>query len=118
MFFTNYLYGKSIHTIYKRAHYDGKTEFSYTGVSVTIPRNTLTILCINLVYANANPIEFTISTSDVELKSALNTSQYPRSSLSHICYDTDSDTTYYLWANHKNSGKNYFDIFQHYFTIK
>ena len=88
-------------------------EYVYTGLSFTVPKNTLFIFAAKADYNNSEPLGISITNSD--LKHVVdtiiaNSEKYP-ATLVHICDRTYENITYYIWAKYKSTGNNKISIY-------
>lgn len=110
----NYLYGKSsfISKI-KDANIQVVNEYVYTGLSFTVPKNTLFIFTAKVFYEKSEPLGISIVNSDSDYSKAtiiVNNEKYP-AILTHICDKASKDITYYIWAKYKSTGSNKITIY-------
>lgn len=83
-------------------------EYVYTGLSFTVPKNTLFIFTAKANYNNSEPLGISILDSDSNYsQSAIieNSEKYP-AILTYICDKASEDITYYIWAKYKFTGTN------------
>lgn len=105
----NYLNGKSsfISKI-KDANIQVVNEYVYTGLSFTVPKNTLFIFTAKAFYEKSEPLGISIVNSDSDHSKATiieNNEKYP-AILTYICGKESKDITYYIWAKYKSTGSN------------
>lgn len=105
----NYLYGKSsfISKI-KNANIQVVNEYVYTGLSFTVPKNTLFIFTAKAFYEKSEPLGISIVNSDSDYSKVTiieNNEKYP-AILTYICGKESKDITYYIWAKYKSTGSN------------
>lgn len=105
----NYLYGKSsfISKI-KNANIQVVNEYVYTGLSFTVPKNTLFIFTAKAFYEKSEPLGISIVNSDSDYSKTTiigNNEKYP-TILTYICDKASKDITYYIWAKYKSTGSN------------
>lgn len=116
----NALYGKGLATVYDKVNFTSTTEFFYTGLSVTIPKNTFAILTFGAGYASSKPSGVIISKSDnsYALSSIVaQTNIYP-TYLNYIHFPTNTETTYYVWAKYDSAAQNFAMVSGGLFKIK
>lgn len=105
----NYLYGKSSFiSKVKDVNIQVVNEYVYTGLSFTVPKNTLFIFTAKANYNNSEPLGISILDSDSNYsQSAIieNSEKYP-AILTYICDKASEDITYYIWAKYKFTGTN------------
>lgn len=83
-------------------------KYVYTGLSFTVPKNTLFIFTAKANYNNSEPLGISILDSDSNYsQSAIigNSEKYP-AILTYICDKASEDITYYIWAKYKLTGTN------------
>lgn len=83
-------------------------EYVYTGLSFTVPKNTLFIFTAKADYNNSKPLGISILDSDSNYsQSAIieNREKYP-AILTYICDKASKDITYYIWAKYNFTGTN------------
>lgn len=83
-------------------------EYVYTGLSFTVPKNTLFIFTAKVDYNNSEPLGISILNSDSNYsKSTIieSNEKYP-TVLTYICGKESNDITYYIWAKYKAAGTN------------
>lgn len=83
-------------------------EYVYTGLSFTVPKNTLFIFTAKAFYENSEPLGISITNSDSSYSK--NTvieinEKYP-TTLTSICDRAAGEVTHYIWAKYKFVGKN------------
>lgn len=83
-------------------------EYVYTGLSFTVPKNTLFIFTAKAFYENSEPSG--ISTANSDSSYSKNTvieknEKYP-TTLTSICDRAAGEVTHYIWAKYKFVGKN------------
>lgn len=83
-------------------------EYVYTGLSFTVPKNTLFIFTAKAVYENSEPLGISIANSDSSYSKNTvieNNEKYP-TTLTSICDRAAGEVTHYIWAKYKFVGKN------------
>ena len=83
-------------------------EYVYTGLSFTVPKNTLFIFTAKAIYENSEPFGISIANSDSSYSKKTvieNNEKYP-TILTSICDRAAREVTYYIWAKYKFVGKN------------
>ena len=83
-------------------------EYIYTGLSFTVPKNTLFIFTAKAFYNNSEPLGISIANSDSSYSKNIvieNNEKYP-TTLTSICDREAGEVTYYIWAKYKFVGKN------------
>lgn len=105
----NYLYGKSSF-ISKEKGVDIQVanEYVYTGLSFTVPKNTLFIFTARADYNTSESVGISIAGSDLNHNIStivVNSEKYP-TVLTHVLDRVSEDITYYIWAKYKSKGNN------------
>lgn len=83
-------------------------EYVYTGLSFTVPKNTLFIFTAKAFYENSEPFGISIANSDSSYSKNTvieNNEKYP-TTLTSICDRAAREVTCYIWAKYKFVGKN------------
>lgn len=83
-------------------------EYVYTGLSFTVPKNTLFIFTAKAFYERSEPLGISIANSDSSYSKNTvieNNEKYP-TTLTSICDRAAGEVTYYIWAKYKFVGKN------------
>lgn len=83
-------------------------EYVYTGLSFTVPKNTLFIFTAKAFYENSEPLGVSIANSDSSYSKNTvieNNEKYP-TTLTSICDRAAGEVTHYIWAKYKFVGKN------------
>ena len=83
-------------------------EYVYTGLSFTVPKNTLFIFTAKAFYENSEPLGISIANSDSSYSKKTvieNNEKYP-TLLTSICDRAAEEVTHYIWAKYKFVGKN------------
>lgn len=83
-------------------------EYVYTGLSFTVPKNTLFIFTAKAFYRNSEPLGISIASSDSSYSKNTvieNNEKYP-TTLTSICDRAAGEVTHYIWAKYKFVGKN------------
>lgn len=83
-------------------------EYVYTGLSFTVPKNTLFIFTAKAFYENSEPLGISIANSDSSYSKNTvieNNEKYP-TTLTSICDRAAGEVTCYIWAKYKFVGKN------------
>lgn len=83
-------------------------EYVYTGLSFTVPKNTLFIFTAKAFYRNSEPLGISIANSDSSYSNNTvieNNEKFP-TTLTSICDRAAGEVTYYIWAKYKFVGKN------------
>lgn len=83
-------------------------EYVYTGLSFTVPKNTLFIFTAKAFYNNSEPSGISIANSDSSYSKNTvieNNEKYP-TTLTSICDRAAGEVTNYIWAKYKFVGKN------------
>lgn len=83
-------------------------EYVYTGLSFTVPKNTLFIFTAKAFYENSEPLGISIANSDSSYSKNTvieNNEKYP-TALTSICDRAAWEVTCYIWAKYKFVGKN------------
>lgn len=83
-------------------------EYVYTGLSFTVPKNTLFIFTAKAFYENSEPLGVSIANSDSSYSQKTvieNNEKYP-TILTSICDRTAVEVTRYIWVKYKFVGKN------------
>ena len=83
-------------------------EYVYTGLSFTVPKNTLFIFTAKAFYRNSEPLGISIASSDSSYSKNTvieNNEKYP-TTLTSICDRGAGEVTHYIWAKYKFVGKN------------
>lgn len=83
-------------------------EYVYTGLSFTVPKNTLFIFTAKAFYINSEPLGISIASSDSSYSKNTvieNNEKYP-TTLTNICDRAAGEVTHYIWAKYKFVGKN------------
>lgn len=87
-------------------------EYVYTGLSFTVPKNTLFIFTAKAFYQNSEPLGISIASSDSSYSKNTvieNNEKYP-TTLTSICDRAAGEVTHYIWAKYKFVGKNKISI--------
>ena len=87
-------------------------EYVYTGLSFTVPKNTLFIFTAKAFYNNSEPLGISIANSDSSYSKNTvieNNEKYP-TTLTSICDRAAGEVTHYIWAKYKFVGKNKISI--------
>lgn len=83
-------------------------EYVYTGLSFTVPKNTLCIFTAKAFYENSEPSGISTANSDSSYSKNTvieNNEKYP-TTLTSICDRAAGEVTHYIWAKYKFVGKN------------
>ena len=83
-------------------------EYVYTGLSFTVPKNTLFIFTARADYNNSESVGISIAGSDLNHNIStivVNSEKYP-TVLTHVLDRVSEDITYYIWAKYKSKGNN------------
>ncbi|RHS97793.1 hypothetical protein DW904_14165 [Ruminococcus sp. AM42-11] len=83
-------------------------EYVYTGLSFTVPKNTLFIFTARAFYNNSEPLGISITSSDSSYSKSTvieNNEKYP-TTLTSIYDRSAEEVTHYIWAKYKSVGKN------------
>lgn len=83
-------------------------EYVYTGLSFTVPKNTLFIFTAKAFYENSEPLGISIANSDSSYSKNTvieNNEKYP-TILTSIFDRAAREVTHYIWAKYKFVGKN------------
>lgn len=83
-------------------------EYVYTGLSFTVPKNTLFIFTAKAFYENSESLGISTANSDSSYSKNTvieNNEKYP-TTLTSICDRAAGEVTYYIWAKYKFVGKN------------
>lgn len=83
-------------------------EYVYTGLSFTVPKNTLFIFTAKAFYENSEPLGISTANSDSSYSKNTvieNNEKYP-TTLTSICDRAAGEVTHYIWAKYKFVGKN------------
>lgn len=83
-------------------------EYVYTGLSFTVPKNTLFIFTAKAFYRNSEPLGISIASSDSSYSKNTvieNNEKYP-TTLTSICDRAAGEVTHYIWAKYKFVEKN------------
>lgn len=83
-------------------------KYVYTGLSFTVPKNTLFIFTAKAFYRNSEPLGISIANSDSSYSNNTvieNNEKFP-TTLTSICDRAAGEVTYYIWAKYKFVGKN------------
>ena len=83
-------------------------EYVYTGLSFTVPKNTLFIFTAKAFYENSEPLGISTANSDSSYSKNIvieNNEKYP-TTLTSICDRAAGEVTHYIWAKYKFVGKN------------
>ena len=83
-------------------------EYVYTGLSFTVPKNTLFIFTAKAFYRSSEPLGISTANSDSSYSKNTvieNNEKYP-TTLTSICDRAAGEVTYYIWAKYKFVGKN------------
>lgn len=83
-------------------------EYVYTGLSFTVPKNTLFIFTAKAFYENSEPSGISTANSDSSYSKNTvieNNEKYP-TTLTSICDRAAGEVTHYIWAKYKFVGKN------------
>lgn len=83
-------------------------EYVYTGLSFTVPKNTLFIFTAKAFYENSEPLGISIANSDSSYSKNTvieNNEKYP-TTLTSICDRAAGEVTHYIWAKYKFVEKN------------
>lgn len=83
-------------------------EYVYTGLSFTVPKNTLFIFTAKAFYESSEPLGVSIANSDSSYSKDTvieNNEKYP-TTLTSICNRAAGEVTHYIWAKYKFVGKN------------
>lgn len=92
----------------KNANIQVVNEYVYTGLSFTVPKNTLFIFTAKAFYEKSEPLGISIVNSDSDYSKVTiieNNEKYP-AILTYICGKESKDITYYIWAKYKSTGSN------------
>lgn len=87
-------------------------EYVYTGLSFTVPKNTLFIFTAKAFYENSEPLGISTANSDSSYSKNTvieNNEKYP-TTLTSICDRAEREVTHYIWAKYKFVGKNKISI--------
>lgn len=109
-YFSNKLYSElSFISKVKDVDIQVVNEYVYTGLSFTVPKNTLFIFTAKAIYENSEPFGISITNSDSSYSKNTvienNEKKYP-TTLTSICDRAAREVTYYIWAKYKFVGKN------------
>ena len=105
----NYLFGKcSFKSVSKTANISISGEYVYTGLSFTIPKNTLLIITTTAIFNKSKPLGISIVNSDsvYSYSTIIETSEKYPTSLTCIIDKSADDKTYYVWAKYSSAGDN------------
>lgn len=83
------------------------TDFSYTGVKIEIPAQTIAILQFDAVYKAGKPVSVGVSKSSTEWRDAtfVTVEDYPRKCF--VLHSPQNSTTvYYVWAAYSTISNN------------
>lgn len=83
-------------------------EYVYTGLSFTVPKNTLFIFTARADYNTSESVGISIAGSDLNHNIStivVNSEKYP-TVLTHVLDRVSEDITYYIWAKYKSKGNN------------
>lgn len=83
-------------------------EYVYTGLSFTVPKNTLFIFTARAFYVSSEPLGISTASSDSSYSKNTvieNNEKYP-TTLTSICDRAAREVTHYIWAKYKFVGKN------------
>lgn len=83
-------------------------EYVYTGLSFTVPKNTLFIFTARADYNTSESVGISITGSDLNHNIStivVNSEKYP-TVLTHVLDRVSEDITYYIWAKYKSKGNN------------
>ena len=83
-------------------------EYVYTGLSFTVPKNTLFIFTARADYNTSESVGISIASSDLNHNIStivVNSEKYP-TVLTHVLDRVSEDITYYIWAKYKSKGNN------------
>ena len=83
-------------------------EYVYTGLSFTVPKNTLFIFTAKAFHENSEPLGISIVNSDSSYSKNTvieNNEKYP-TTLTSICDRAAGEVTHYIWAKYNFVGKN------------
>lgn len=83
-------------------------EYVYTGLSFTVPKNTLFIFTAKAFYENSEPLGISTANSDSSYSKKTvieNNEKYP-TTLTSICDRAAGEVTHYIWAKYKFVEKN------------
>jgi hypothetical protein len=83
-------------------------EYVYTGLSFTVPKNTLFIFTAKAFHENSEPLGISTANSDSSYSKNTvieNNEKYP-TTLTSICDRAAGEVTHYIWAKYKFVGKN------------
>ena len=109
---------ESFHRIYSNEIVSLGTEFIYTGVDVTIPKNTYFCLSTAAMKGSGNPISVAISTSSNENNYLMmaNHAELGIASVTYCGY-VDVSTSYYIWAKYDQLSNNNIMLSGFYITV-
>ena len=88
-------------------------DYAYTGLSITIPEYTMSLISISIVWMNVKPIGFILSSSDSECSAntmSFKFEGYPTVA-TYITEPKSTSETYYVWAKCGGTGVNRASIF-------
>lgn len=107
----NELNSKAVFTsIHNRVAFKSTTEYSYSGVSITIPKKAFAIFQVKAVYAKSRPVGIIISTSpDTYIDTCNKAESYPAIT-EYIHVPNNNDTTYYIWTKYLSIADNIIDV--------
>lgn len=107
----NELNSKAVFTsIHNRVAFKSTTEYSYSGVSITIPKKAFAIFQVKAVYAKSRPVGIIISTSPDTYIDACNKAESYPTITEYIHVPNNNDTTYYIWAKYLSIDDNIIDV--------
>lgn len=92
----------------KNVNIQAANEYVYTGLSFTVPKNTLFIFTARANYNNSEPLGISITESDLNhvVSTIIASSEKYPTTLTYICDRSSEDITYYIWAKYKFTGTN------------
>lgn len=104
----------------KDENFKSTTEYSYSGLSITIPPNASAVFQVKARYANSRPLGVAITNSAEEYsdRTLINRTEGNPCLLTHLHRPDVKDVTYYIWTKYEQAANNSVCIDSLLFCIK
>ena len=92
----------------KDKNFKSTTEYSYSGLSITIPKGVSAVLQAEAWYANGKPLGITITNSAEEYNSStmINQTEKDPCVVTYLHRPDVKDVTYYIWTKYERAADN------------
>lgn len=92
----------------KDENFKSTTEYSYSGLSITIPPNASAVFQVKARYANSRPLGVAITNSAEEYsdRTLINRTEGNPCLLTHLHRPDVKDVTYYIWTKYEQAANN------------